>query len=250
MDIPSHLLISPDALRDAIRGAGLPVEGDDLPAMLAEIRCQVQAFIAETPALRDPSSRGLAVLRAASNLLSVIQKAAGGPTAPTYWLAAPSYRVPTGETTGLAGAQYPLLVLPYAPPADAGPATSLGEFTWLDAIDDALSSVIGRRWADEEAEEAQSVVQGVLTGHVPLARLQEELTLFEGDLVPWLDVIDEALSWARDALESAELGRRIGEAHDLVQAILTGHVPLERLLDPLPPEEPVYQLEGGKTGDG
>ena len=250
MDIPSHLLISPDALRDAVRNAGLPVEEDYLAAMLAEIQRRVQAFIAETPALRDPSSQGLAALRAASNLISVIQKAAGEHTAPTHWLAVPSHRTPGGETTGLAGAQYPLLVLPYAHPADAGPAISLGEFTWLDAIDDALSSVIGRGWADEEAEEAQSVVQGILTGHVPLARLREELTLFEGDLVPWLDVIDETLSWARDALEPAELGRRIGEAHDLVQAILTGHAPLERLLEPVPPKEPVYQLEGGKTGDG
>ncbi len=250
MDIPSHLLISPDALREAVRDAGLPVERDDLPAMLAEIQRQVQAFIAETPPLRAPSGCGLAALRAASNLLSVIRKAAGEYTAPTYWLTVPSRRVPTGETTGLAGAQYPLLVLPYAHPADAGPAISLGAFTWLDAIDDALSSVIGRGWADEEAEDAQSVVQGILTGHVPLARLREELTLFEGDLVPWLDVIDEALSWARDALEPAELGRRIGEAHDLVQAILTGHTPLERLLEPVPPEEPIYQLEGGVTGDG
>ncbi len=250
MDIPSHLLISPDALREAVRDAGLPVERDDLPAMLAEIQRQVQAFIAETPPLRAPSGCGLAALRAASNLLSVIRKAAGERTAPTHWLAVPARQVPAGETTGLAGAQYPLLVLPYAHPADAGPAISLGEFTWLDAIDDALSSVIGRGWADEEAEDAQSVVQGILTGHVPLARLREELTLFEGDLVPWLDVIDEALSWARDALDPAELGRRIGEAHDLVQAILTGHTPLERLLEPVPPEEPIYQLEGGKTGDG
>ncbi len=250
MDIPSHLLISPDALRDAVRDAGLPVEGDDLPAILAEIQRRVQAFIAETPALHGPSSRGLVALWAASNLLSVIQKAAGEHTAPTYCLAIPSRRVPIGETAGLAGAQYPLLIMPYARSADAGPAVSLGEFTWLDAIDDALSSVIGRGWADEETEEAQSVVQGILTGHVPLARLREEPTLFEGDLVPWLDVIDEALSWARDALEPAELGRRIGEVHDLVQAILTGHVPLERLLEPLPPEEPIYQLEGGKTGDG
>jgi hypothetical protein len=247
MDIPSHLLISPDALRDAVRDAGLPVEGDNLPAMLAEIQRRVQAFIAEMPTLRDPSGRGLAALRAAGSVLSVIQKAAGEHPASTYWLAVPSRRVRTGEMTGLARAQYPLLVLPYAHPADAGPAISLGEFTWLDAIDDALSSVTGRGWADEEAEEAQSVLQGVLTGHVPLARLREELTLFEGDLVTWLDVIDEALSWARDALEPAELGRRIGEAHDLVQAILTGHVPLERLLEPVPLEEPIYQLEGGKT---
>ena len=250
MDIPSHLLISPDALRDAVRSAGLPVEGDDLPAMLAEIQRRVQAFIVETPALRDPSGPGLAALRTVSNLISVIQKAAGEHTAPTYWLAVPSRRVPIGETTRIAGAQYPLLIMAYAHPADASPAVSLGEFTWLDAIDDALSSVIGRGWADEEAEEAQSVVQGILTGHVPLARLREELTLFEGDLVPWLDVIDETLSWARDALEPAELGRRIGEAHDLVQAILTGHAPLERLQEPLPPEEPIYQLEGGRTGDG
>jgi hypothetical protein len=250
MDIPSHLLISPEALRDAVRDAGLPVERDDLPAMLAEIQRRVQALIKETPVLRDPSSRGLAALRAASSLISVIQKAAGEQPSPAYWLAVPSRRVPIGETTGPVGAQYPLLVLPYAPPADAGPVISLGEFTWLDAIDDALSSVTGRGWADEEAEEAQSVVQGILTGHVPLARLREELTLFKGDLVPWLDVIDEALGWARDALEPAELGRRIGEAHDLVQAILTGHVPLERLLEPVPPEEPVYLLEGGKTGDG
>ncbi len=83
MDLPSHLLISPDALRDAIRRAGLSVEGDDLPAMLAEIQRRVQSFIAETPALRAPSGRGLAALRAASNLLSVIQKAAGEYTAPT-----------------------------------------------------------------------------------------------------------------------------------------------------------------------
>jgi hypothetical protein len=250
MDIPSHLLINPDALEDAIRGAGLLVEGDELPAMLAEIQRRVQAFIAETPALRDPSGRGMAALRAASNLISVIQKAAGEQSSPAYWLAVPSHPVPIGQPPGLAGAQYPLLVLPYAHPADAGPAILLGEFTWLDAIDDALSSVIGRGWADEEAEEAQSVVQGILTGHVPLARLREELTLFEGDLVLWLDVIDETLSWARDALEPAELGWRIGEAHDLVQAILTGHAPLERLLEPVPPGEPIYQLEGGKTGDG
>ncbi len=250
MDIPSHLLISPDALRDAVRGAGLPVEGDDLPAMLAEIQRRVQAFIAETPALRDSSGRGLAALCATSNLLGVIREAADKQSTPVYRLAIPPRRVPIGETTGLAGAQYPLLVLPYAHPAETGPAISLGEFTWLDAIDDALSSVIGRGWADEEAEEAQSVVQGILTGHVPLARLREELTLFEGDLVPWLDVIDEALSWARDALEPTEIGRRIGEAHDLVQAILTGHAPLERLLEPVPSEEPIYQLEGGKTGDG
>ncbi len=251
MNVPSHILIGPDALRDAIRGAGLPADRDDLPATLAEIRRQVQAFIAGTPVPRDPADRGLAALYAASNLLEVIRQAAAGEQpAMAYRLAAPSRRVSTGETAGPAGAQYPLLVLPYAHPPDAGPAVSLGEFTWLDAIDDALSSVIGRGWADEEAEEAQSVVQGILTGHVPLARLREELTLFEGDLVPWLDVIDEALSWARDALESVELGRRIGEAHDLVQAILTGHVPLERLLEPVPPEEPIYQLEGGKTGDG
>ncbi len=247
MNVPSHILIGPDALRNAVRGAGLPFEGDDLPAMLAEICRQVQAFIAEPVALRDPSGRRLAALRAVSNLLEVIRAAAGEPPSPVCLLDA------RGDVEGgPAPTCYPLLVVPHARPADTAGAVPLliQPMTWLDAIDDALSSVIGQEWADEAAEEAQLVVQGILTGHVPLGRLQEELTLFEGDLVPWLDVIDETLSWARDALEPSELGRRVGEAHDMVQGILTGHVPIERLLEVVPPEELVYQLEGGVIGDG
>jgi hypothetical protein len=238
MNIPSHLLVSPDALRGAVRDAGFPVEGDDLSTLLGIVQRLAQTAIAEIRAPQIPSGGGLAALHAAVNLLEVIRVAAGEQSAPTYWLAAPP-----------AEGSYPLLVVSPPRPAKACSAVSLdGPFTWLDAIDDALSSVIGRGWADEEAEEAQSVVQGILTGHVPLERLLKELTLFEGDMVPWLDVIDETLSWARDALEPAELGRRIGEAHDLVQGILTGHVPLGRLLERVPPEEqPVYQLEGGRT---
>ncbi len=239
MNIPSHILIHPDTLKDALRGICFPGGLDNLPALLDAVQRQVQALIAEMPApasSREPDAGRSAVLRAVTNLLAVIREAVGASSGPMYQLTVPSRREP--GLVGAVGARAPVFVVPYARLPGAGRALLLEEFTWLDVIDSALSSVIGQGWADEEAEEAQSVVQGILTGHVPLARLREELTLFEGDLVPWLDVIDETLSWARDALEPSELGWRIGDAHDLVQAILTGHVPLERLLETVPPGYP------------
>ena len=54
------------------------------------------------------------------------------------------------------------------------------EITWLDVIDDALGLVADQEWADEQAEEAQAVVQGILTGHVPLARLLQPVNAGEG----------------------------------------------------------------------
>ncbi len=239
MNIPSHILIHPDTLKDALRGVSLPSGLDDLPAMLDEAQRQVLALIVETPTLaspREPDASRSAALRAVSNLLAVIRETVGASSEPMYQLTVPSRLEPGPEATR---ARAPLLVVLYARPPAAGQTSLLGELTWLDVIDDALVSVIGRGWADEEAEEAQLVVQGILTGHVPLARLREELTLFEGDLVPWLDVIDETLSWARDALEPSELGWHTGDVHDLVQAILTGHVLLQWLLEAVPPGCPL-----------
>ena len=54
------------------------------------------------------------------------------------------------------------------------------EITWLDVIDDALGLVADQEWADEQAEEAQAVVQGILTGHVPLERLLQPVSAGEG----------------------------------------------------------------------
>jgi hypothetical protein len=54
------------------------------------------------------------------------------------------------------------------------------EITWLDVIDDALGLVADQEWADEQAEEAQAMVQGILTGHVPLERLLQPVSAGEG----------------------------------------------------------------------
>ena len=67
--------------------------------MLAEAQRWIQTLIAGTPAFapHDPSGRRLAALRAMSNLLGVIQKAAGEQPVPAYRLAVPSRRVPAAR---------------------------------------------------------------------------------------------------------------------------------------------------------
>jgi hypothetical protein len=130
------------------------------------------------------------------------------------------------------------------------------EITWLDVIDDALGLVVDQEWADDQAEEAQAVVQGILTGHVPLKRLVEGYTVFENEAVPWLIVIDKALGRAQEAFDDppdipdqqVEI-ERIEEVHTMVQGILIGHVPLGRLLQPVSAGEGVSQI-GGEADNG
>ena len=119
VNVPSHLLIGPDALKDVLRGACLPAEMDDLPAMLAEAQRWVQVLISETPAFapHDPSGSRVAALRAMSNLLGVIRAAAGEPPSPMCLFDAP------GDVEGgPAPTHYPLLVVPRAWPADTAGA--------------------------------------------------------------------------------------------------------------------------------
>jgi hypothetical protein len=56
-----------------------------------------------------------------------------------------------------------------------------------------------------------------------------------GPVVTWLDVVDEAL--AELSVDADRYTLQVSFAHDLVQEILQGHAPVQRLLEEVQSEE-------------
>jgi hypothetical protein len=278
LTIPSHLLISPQALWQAL--AGDPDSSPDLariPGMLAETQSHIEALLQWHDGLIGGDANQVQALRATRNLLAVIQEAMGaddveGQAAREAWRA---YHLASTPGDFLVVAREAHEVPPgtrmqvkrrdgsdrwwFADDESGRPSVSMPQVvvdddyashhpdTWLALIDLVLETLAGLRWGPEGTEAARCVVQAVLNGHEPPETLRAPIR--PGDDLTWLDVIDDALVEAEDLVDfdAGVSEAALGEVHGLVQGILTGHVPVDHLLREHPPALAAYD-EGGGVG--
>lgn len=289
LTIPSHILISPQALWEALVGdCDSPPDLARISGMLAETQSRIEALLRCQESLIGGDADQAQALRATHNLLVVIQEAVAddveGQVAREAWqpyhlastcsdfvvvVTREAHRVPPGTRMQVihrhgsdlwwfaedeSGRQsFPMRADGACHRLnDWGAQVIVGDGhagrrpgTWLELIDRVLETLVGLGWGPEGTEAVRCVVQAVLNGHEPPETLRARAR--PGDDLTWLDVIDDALVEAEDLLDfDAGVSEEVlSEVHGLVQGILTGHVPLGRLLQEVSSSSAAYEEGGG-----
>jgi hypothetical protein len=275
LTIPSHILISPQALWEALVGdCDSPPDLARISGVLAKTQSRIEALLRCQESLIGGDADQAQALRATHDLLAVIREAVGaddveGQVAREAWrpyhlASTPSdfvvvvtreaHRVPPGtrmqvlhrpgsDLWWFAEDESGRQSFPMRADAachrlnDWGAQVIVGDchagrcpHTWLELIARALETLVGLEWGPEGTEATHCVVQAILSGHEALKTLGTPVR--PADELTWLDVIDDALVEAENLVDfDAGMSEEVlGEVHGLVQGILTGHVPLDRLL--------------------
>jgi hypothetical protein len=272
MAIPSHILINPAALRQAL-GEAYP----DAPALaaLADIQAHLERLEAACSA-GDPG--GARALQAAWYALEVVQGAlrceSGAPPGATWKphhlpnpprglsvvVMRPAHQAHPGariEVVPCGGARWrladvaggrrswPLPAHVICRRLDDWGAKALVDAryqaqSWLELIDCILDRLVGLGWGPEGAAATLGVARAALHGRESPQDLLQAHQASGGGGLTWLDVLEEALVEAEDRLTlgtpaSDEL---IQEVHNLAQDILNGRAPADRLMEaPYGPKE-------------
>jgi hypothetical protein len=265
LTLPSHILIHPQALVDALAGDDdSPPDLACLPGMLAEAESCISTMIQERDSLIGANADQLRALRASHNLLALLREAVGDEEIDAWRphhlacagndllvvVTRAAYAVPPGARVRVArhhGTDMWWFAdeqegCPSFPMRVGAACRRLNEWgarviddestllrTWLELIGGALEQLAGLGWGPEGTQAAHLVVEDILNQGEALDRLTGAVR--PGDEHTWLDLIADALDDTRDLVGSEEMANTLAQAHSLVLKIRIGAAPLSDLLE-------------------
>jgi hypothetical protein len=219
LTLPSHILIHPQTLVDALAGDDdSPPDLACLAGMLAEAESCISTMIQERGSLIGANADHLWALHATRNLLALMREAVGDEEFDAW---RPHHLACAGDDL--------LVVVTRAahavpPGARVRVARHQGTEMW---------------WFADEQEGCPSFPMRV---GAACRRLRGAVR--PGDERTWLDLIADALDDTRDLLGSEEMANTLAHAHSLVLKIRVGAAPLSDLLEACSPN-PTAGEEGG-----
>jgi hypothetical protein len=232
LTIPSHLLISPQALAEALAGDGdSPPDLARIPGMLAETQSHIESLIRQQHALIGADVDQLRALHATRNLLALMREAVGGDEIDAW---RPHHLACAGGDLLVVVTREAHAVPPGAPMRVGTTGRRLGDetpppSTWLELIGRALERLAGLGWGPQDTQAAHLVVEAILNQHEALDSLGGAVR--PGDELTWLDLIDDALGDAQELPGFEGVADALAQAHSLVLKIRIGAAPLSDLLE-------------------
>jgi hypothetical protein len=279
LTLPSHILIHPQTLVDALAGDDdSPPDLACLAGMLAEAESCISTMIQERGSLIGANADHLWALHATRNLLALMREAVGDEEfdawRPHHLACAgddllvvvtrAAHAVPPGARVRVARHQGTEMWwfadeqegCPSFPMRVGAACRRLNEWgarvlydessllrTWLGLIGRALEQLAGLGWGPEGTQAAHLVVEDILKQGEALDRLRGAVR--PGDERTWLDLIADALDDTRDLLGSEEMANALAQAHSLVLKIRVGAAPLSDLLEACSPNPTASAERGG-----